>query len=621
MSPIGVITSANSPIDVVMTLDTERSIPLYEYVMYELEEHDVGAVNVIGQVISITRSPYELKRDLPIFDVMKSISRNVMEVSTARVKVLGYRVGSEIRLPRTPPRVGTYVYLAPDNIVREFYEVGDRALCIGHLAARSSIEACLDPRGIRRHLAIMAATGSGKTWASVLLIEELLKLGATILVVDPHGEYVPIKGSARKLGDVSVRVVKVVEHQDGDVLYRIGVIDAHPDALADAAGVPSNAKKIRYFIWRAAKILKLLRKQGVVRRVGPDDLIEFLDRLATGRLRQWVSSIKASQLGKVLEVVDELERLAKSNRHSIVSAAMYLRRLKRSGVFSSSTTPLSQLLSPGVTIMNLAGVPEEIQDYVTYHVLRRVMRARIRYVRRLKGVKYEYPVVVILEEAHRFVPPKRVRRTWSYNSVVQIASEGRKFGVYLIAITQRPSRVDPDVLSQLQSQIILRMVNPKDQEAVRESSELVAQELLDNLPGLNVGEAIITGPITRFPLVVRLRDRVLEYGGGDIDVVAEWSTKASAGRDVLHLAKSLWKRKLGRPIRVEYIRSLDKLKVLELELSNGILRGVVEEDGAKIDVEILDDFAYCSECGSEGCRHLFALLVEAAKRKAVVVDE
>ncbi|MEM2791065.1 MAG: ATP-binding protein, partial [Thermofilaceae archaeon] len=102
-----------------------------------------------------------------------------------------------------------------------------------------------------------------------------------------------------------------------------------------------------------------------------------------------------------------------------------------------------------------------------------------------------------------------------------IASEGRKFGVFLILVTQRPSRIDADALSQCNSQIILRITNPYDQRAVAEASERLGEELMRDLPGLNVGEAIIVGELTRVPVIVKVRRRLTREGGADIDLVSE----------------------------------------------------------------------------------------------------
>ncbi len=265
-----------------------------------------------------------------------------------------------------------------------------------------------------------------------------------------------------------------------------------------------------------------------------------------------------------------------------------------------------------MTIVNLAGASDEIQDHVVYHLLTRIYKARVRYVRGLRGVKYPYPVVVVVEEAHRFAPPKTQRRTWSYEIISRIACEGRKFGIYLVIISQRPSRVDSDILSQCNSQIILRIINPKDIDALIANSESLHSEVAKLIPQLNVGEAIVTGVITPIPLVVKLRDRVLSYGGADLDVVNIWS-KASqmAG---LRAALEKVKREIGVNVKIglsEIASLIDKVHgVMELK-SLHVIRGHVY--GAHVEYKLNERSWTCSECGSakEPCAHVIALLCKS----------
>ena len=103
--------------------------------------------------------------------------------------------------------------------------------------------------------------------------------------------------------------------------------------------------------------------------------------------------------------------------------------------------------------------------------------------------------------------------------IKKIAGEGRKFGIFLIVITQRPGKIDADVLSQCNSQIILRVTNPSDQNAILESSENITGYLMADLPSLDTGEAIIVGEIVKMPAIVKIRDRETRAGGSDIDVI------------------------------------------------------------------------------------------------------
>jgi DNA helicase HerA-like ATPase len=246
-----------------------------------------------------------------------------------------------------------------------------------------------------------------------------------------------------------------------------------------------------------------------------------------------------------------------------------------------------------------------VQDYVVAHLVNRIFQARVRHVRSLKGVQIPWPVVLLVEEAHRFAPPKAQRRTRSYETLARVASEGRKFGVYLVIVSQRPSRVDPDVISQCQSQVIMRIVNPKDQEAVRESSELLAQEFLENLPGLDVGEGVVLGPLTKLPVVVKVRDRVLEYGGADIDLASAWRVDKTA--DVAQM----WRRYFNAPPPPSLIMAAARLKALWKSREGGRVSVTLLDGEKEVVVTIEDGRPVCSACGvGRPCHHVYKALAE-----------
>jgi DNA helicase HerA-like ATPase len=117
------------------------------------------------------------------------------------------------------------------------------------------------------------------------------------------------------------------------------------------------------------------------------------------------------------------------------------------------------------------------------------------------------PVLFLLEEAHNFVPGQAntYAEERSIEITKQIAQEGRKFGVGLILISQRPSRLDETTLSQCNSYIIMRMVNPADQNFVRKVVESLGEDEARMLPDLDVGEALLTGQLINFPVLVRIK--------------------------------------------------------------------------------------------------------------------
>ena len=680
--PIGMVTGDARPDYFIFTADPDNIPPLYDYVYVEAKEVPPGetepvTVKILAQIRNIRRSAIGVSPEHP-WPVLRNLSLpRGSDTVVAAAKVLGYKWRGGIYYPRHAPPVGTWVYLAPDKLLEEFYSVEEaRRLHVGYLISRPTVPAFLDLEGVKRHVAIIAATGAGKTWASVVLIEELLKKGATIVVLDPHGEYTAMKRTVHRLGkgyENAVRVIKGHKEQDGDIQYSISVADMTAEELASIAGVPSKATRIRSVIYGAKRLSRWMAEatgeprwkglRGIIRIIqAAIDAAEITRAQGNMRLEVFAQNLAARLAMKTGKSQEELKTIQQKLRELSVldegvgkgirrlwlslgrdtspgyDAIRYLDELVRIGVYSTRTIPLDVLLEPGtVTVINLAGLRAEVQDHLVYNILYRVFSARLRYLRRLPGESYPYPVVVVLEEAHRFVPPRTQRQTRSRDIVATIASEGRKFGVFLVAITQRPSRLDPDVLSQLQGQIILRIVNPRDQEAIRDSSEQVSQDLLDNLPGLNTGEAVVVGPLSPAPIMMRLRDRVLSYSGGDISLVEAWSGTRSDMRVIEELRREIIEKisSITGDRYASVAEALSELTGLDIPPSAadhalrlvvresvwasfneelGIVSGeVVYHDGrsceARIDLESRK--ASCSCCGEKLCGHVVAVLVRA----------
>ncbi len=679
--PIGIVSGDSRPDQFVFSVDPDSIPPLYDYVYVEMRETPPGeeepvTVKVLAQIRGIRRLALGVSPEHP-WAVLRNMGvPRGGDTVVALARVLGYKWRGGIYLPRRAPPVGSWVYLAPDELLEDFYSVDKpRRLHVGSLISRPRVPAYLDVEGLKRHVAIIAATGAGKTWASVVLIEELLKKGATIVVIDPHGEYTAMKRTAHKLGpgyEHAVRVIKARKDQEGDIQYKISVAKMTADELANIAGVPPKATRIRSAIYGAKKVAawlasvtgekKWLGLRGIVKvlqagidaaettRLQHSDMNRFVQNLLAQLAKLLASDDlrKAVQSAKKLDALAAIdEGLARGVRRLWLAlgkdsspgydAIRYLEELRRIGVYGTKTVPIDVLLEPGtVTVINLAGLRAEVQDHVAYNVLKRVFSARLHHVRGLGGESYPYPVVLIVEEAHRFMPPPQKRLTRSRDVAATIASEGRKFGVFLVAITQRPSRLDPDVLSQLQGQIILRIVNPRDQDAVRDSSEQVSQDLLDNLPGLNKGEAVVVGPLAPRPLMLRLRDRVLAYGGGDLSLVELWgSTREDArlAEEMRSEAIRAAERLLGESFRSlgEAIAAVTGIEFPEETVERGLrllvrgdawasfnsrnatIYGEVNVGAASYEVSVnLNERRVSCSCGSERpCSHAAALVIRA----------
>ncbi|MCD6510332.1 MAG: ATP-binding protein [Thermoprotei archaeon] len=506
---IGYVIGESQPTSFTFAVNPDNVPPILEYVCVYVNENINGArlkVPVLAQVQRIIQRNPLLNELTSSFAAgfLASEGLNVRQI-LAQAQVLGYPYRGNVFFPRYAPMPGSPVYRASSDLLKQLYRVErNRALHVGYLMNRPDVKVYLDIQGFGRHVAILAATGAGKSHTAGVIIEELLSKGATIVAIDPHGDYSRMHESAKGgLHDFSHRitVLSVGPYRRTERRYYIKVSDLSDDELAYIAGIPSNAVNIRRVLSLAIRKLKAMHERD--RSYDLDDILSLLEK--------WSSGYIEDQYRK---------RLPGDYEKTCFNAIKYLEQLKKLRVFARSSIPLNEILKPmHLTVLSLSGVPFEAQDIVVYDILRRIFESRVSYITNSSyGEKYPFPVFIVLEEAHRFVPPKYERTTYSSRIVRTIASEGRKFGVYLIVITQRPSKVDSDVLSQCQSQIVLRIVNPIDQRTINESSEAFSEPLLENLPGLNVGEAIIVGPIVKTPVMIKVRERLTRHGGMDLPI-------------------------------------------------------------------------------------------------------
>jgi hypothetical protein len=157
----------------------------------------------------------------------------------------------------------------------------------------------------------------------------------------------------------------------------------------------------------------------------------------------------------------------------------------------------------GISVIALAGYTGDFQATIYSLIADELFSARI-------SNEIKLPILFLLEEAHNFAPAQAntpaERR--AITTTRQIAQEGRKFGVGLMLISQRPSRLDETTLSQCNSYIVMRMVNPADQTYVRRVIETLGEDDARMLPDLDVGEAILSGQLINFPVLVRIKEPV-----------------------------------------------------------------------------------------------------------------
>jgi DNA helicase HerA-like ATPase len=354
-------------------------------------------------------------------------------------------------------------------------------------------------------LAIIAQTGAGKSYLAGKLLESLVELGATVLVLDPNSDYVQIRKVTEDTSTPYKNARKTSFAGRVD-LYRVPGVKHH--RFSDELVGPSQSFTVRFADLSLDEICELagIHERSVRQREAAKRAIESLQE-------DGIDYTPTELLASLREVVGN-DGVPRDERNAARGAARYIESLSQYRIWGQVDFDLDAMLQPRkVTVIDLAGGGRRVVAYVADKALREIWR------RALAG-QLAHPVFVLLEEAHTLVPGRgsTTRASFIINT---IASEGRKFRVFLILVTQRPSKIDEEALSQCGSQIIMQVTNPRDQSAIENAAEALSKELMADLPGLNRGEAIVIGQLMRVPAMIAVSGRVSAEGGADIDLVRE----------------------------------------------------------------------------------------------------
>lgn len=414
---------------------------------------------------------------------MERFAEDGMEVTRARAEVIGVKdAAGVLRLPRTPLSPGEPVFPAEPSLVRRVLGLGEpTGAYLGHLEGTAIPVYVPVNTLVTRHLSVLAKTGGGKSYATAVLVEELLERKMPLVVLDPHGEYGSLKepsSDPRNMGAFEVvpksygSQVKVLTpiskavHKEADAVFRLDTMNLKPRDL-----------------------------RGLLPDLPP--------RLHSA-LQQAVQRVASRQ--EVYRISDIARALEESKGREKYELQARLEELRDSGILSDSPTTVDELVAPGRgTVVNLKGLEPRLQEVVAARVAHDLFEAR----------KHDRipPLMLVVEEAHEFCPEKGFKKAASSDILRTIASEGRKFGLGLAVISQRPARIDKNVLSQCGSQIILRVTNPNDIAVLRKSLEGFTEEMADDLRRLPPGTAIVATPDIEKPVTVRIRPRRTRHGG------------------------------------------------------------------------------------------------------------
>ena len=516
------------------------------------EREDEKTTYVLGRIVSVNRSNvlYNSGMGQAVTDLELMPGAQVTgEQMAARLELIGYKEPDtgQIKMPRRALDPGTNVETVDYQFLSEFYEFDEASsLHIGNLVGyergENIVPVYLDiNRLVTEHMAVLAMTGSGKSYAIGRIIERLVALNnGTVVVFDPHGEY----GRALMGGELQFNE-NLDDIEDPRDRCTIPEIRKAIGRLQEAgAGIMVYTPQSATFRYKYAGANRELALQ--FDRFEMDDVSEILpgltepqQRVLDVAIRYWRLSDKTEPrdinrlryyLGDGLEELKDWDELSQAEAQALNSRSAAVASIKLSRVLNEAQSFYSAALANPTDIYEMVGRPSDrrgrlvvidmqglsdtAKQVITALLSSEILRAASDKTDRIR------PTFLVYEEGHNFAPASEP--TISHRIIRKIAGEGRKFGVGFAIVSQRPSKLDPDVTSQCNTLITMRLKNPDDQRFIARTSDMVSKSDLDELPSLSTGEALIYGRSIPAPLLVKIGIKSLVHGGESPDVLQAW---------------------------------------------------------------------------------------------------
>ena len=367
-------------------------------------------------------------------------------------------------------------------------------LRIGEALHAPGVPVELDAGGFDRHTFLCGQSGSGKSYSLGVVLEQLLlETDLRIVILDPNSDCARLPvvrpGADRALAarwrDLAPGIAVRAAADDGTGSLHMGFFGLDARIKAAVAGLDPVRDRQEY-----GTLLDLVADQAAGR-----PLDELLELLSSGSDEERALGTRIRNLG-------------------LLDWSVWSRGRDGRGLLEDLDADDWRCL-----VVDLGSLPSaEERTLVAASALKRLWQRR--------GDRR--PVLVVIDEAHNVCPqaPADALGRLATDMAVRIAAEGRKFGIYLLVSTQRPQKVHENVLSQADNLILMRMNSSGDLAYLAGLFSFVPPSLIEEAAGLRLGEAVVAGKVTPYPVLARIGGRVAEEGGGDVP--ASWARPAGA---------------------------------------------------------------------------------------------
>ena len=552
---LGRVKSVDTAIVIVHVADVDRLRKLQVNRLAVLQSSRPGQY-LIGIIQKITRNAVEAKE---IGDVEGDEGglKVPTELNLVRITLIGTmvdRLGTQsnvfLRTLETVPEIDANCFAVEGDALTNFMRVianisadGER-LSLGHYTLDDKAEAFLNGnKFFQRHAIIVGSTGSGKSWTTARVLECMAGLpNANGIVFDIHGEYRPLKGAG-------IRHLRIAGPKDLDskstlkdgvvhLPYWLLAYEAMVSMFVDRSdqNAPNQAMLMSRTIIEAKRAYLTKGKHNeVLDNFTIDSPIPFAITDVITRLEQLDEEMIAGAKpgtekqgpfhGKLSRLIERLKNKQTDRRLGFLFQAPvetvefdWLDKLV--AVLVAGTKDQSDKLG-GVKMVDFSEVPSDMLPLIISLVAKLVFS-----IQQWTPTETRHPIALFCDEAHLYIPERETSsggEAFAVEAFERIAKEGRKYGVGLVIISQRPSEVNRTVLSQCNNLVAMRLTNGDDQAVVRRLLPDSLGGFSDLLPVLDTGEALVVGDASLLPTRVRIQRPKSEPNSGTVPFWDRWN--------------------------------------------------------------------------------------------------
>lgn len=564
IEPFGIVESVDTS-KIIVVVDEDRINRLQINQLVAIQSPKAGQT-LIGLISRITRKRcYISSLDLDDEkDAQEESIENLCSILLIGTLLQREGVSSNVfkRTLTSVPEIEAKCAVIVDEQLTNFmrtisYQSTDEAkvLSIGNYIIDDEAEAWLNgDKFFQRHAVIVGSTGSGKSWTVAKILDEMVKLpSANAILFDIHGEYTPLQGN----GYEHYKIAGPSDMPSSDILFLPYWLLTYEEMLAfiidrSDQNAPNQASAFHTQVIEKKK--EYLQTNDILedyKDFTVDSPIPFSLDLAIESLNQKdIEMVSGSNSrpkqgplhGRLTRFIQRLSAKKDDKRlNFLFSSDENVFNIKYMNSLCKNILMPCNNGNGGIKVINFSEVPSDILPLMVS-----LMARIIFYVQQWTKKEERNPIAIFCDEAHLYISnhPKHSIESISLESFERIAKEGRKYGIGLVVVSQRPSEVNRTVLSQCNNFIAMRLTNTDDQNVIKRLFPDSLGDFSEMLPILDIGEAIIVGDSCLLPSRIRINKPEHKPDSATVDFWTEWN-KDSIHNSIDPAIKALRKQSRG----------------------------------------------------------------------------